>query len=113
MVRVVKPRCGTALITLASVWKTNCPRRLIRMPMVYVFGSHDRMKDHERRLGFMAKSGLPVLIEGECGTGKETFAELLHDLSGTGNGFTKISCRQSGPVVHPSGGNGALELSQI
>jgi two-component system, NtrC family, response regulator AtoC len=83
------------------------------MPMAYVFGCHDRMKDHERRLGFIARSGLPVLIEGECGTGKEAFAELLHDLSGAGNGLTRILCRQSGPVVHPSGGNGPVELSQI
>jgi len=83
------------------------------MPIAYVFGVHDRMKDHERRLGFIARSGLPVLIEGECGTGKEAFAELLHDLSGAGNGMTRILCPQSGPVVHPSGGNGAVELSQI
>ena len=87
--------------------------KVVRTLMAYVFGGHDRMKDHERRLGFIARSGLPLLIEGESGTGKEALAELLHDLSGTGNAFTRILCRQSGLVVHPSGGNGVVELSQV
>ena len=84
--------------------------------MAYVFGNHDRLRDHERRTGFIARSGLPVLIEGECGAGKEAFAELLHDLSGIGNGFTRVLCRPSGPVVLPVGrasGQGSVELAQL
>jgi two-component system response regulator AtoC len=82
--------------------------------MAYVFGSHDPMKDHERRIGFIAKSGLPLLIEGECGTGKEALAELVHELSAAGGEFGRILCRQTGPVVNlaAGNGNGAVDLSQ-
>lgn len=71
--------------------------------MAFVFGSGDRMKDLERRIGSIARSGLPVLVEGALGTGKEALAELIHDLSGAGGGMTKILCWKSGPVLYPSG----------
>jgi DNA-binding NtrC family response regulator len=82
--------------------------------MAYVFGSHDPMKDHERRIGFIARSGLPLLIEGECGTGKEALAELVHELNGASGEFGRILCRQTGPVVNlaAGNGNGAVDLSQ-
>ena len=72
------------------------------------------MKDHERRIGFIAKSGLPLLIEGECGTGKEALAEMVHELSAAGGEFGRILCRQMGPVVNlaPGNGNGAVDLGQ-
>jgi two-component system, NtrC family, response regulator AtoC len=69
------------------------------MSTTFVFGSHERLKDLERRVGSIARSGLPVLIEGASGTGKEALAELLHHASGMGNGFTRILCRKSGPAV--------------
>ncbi|PYT27313.1 MAG: hypothetical protein DMG57_18770 [Acidobacteria bacterium] len=71
------------------------------MATPFVFGSHDRMKDLERRIGFIARSGLPVLIEGASGTGKEALAELLHFNSGTAAAFTRIICRKSGSGVYP------------
>ena len=49
--------------------------------MPFLFGTNGRMKDLERRIRFIAGSGLPVLIEGPCGTGKEALAELVHELS--------------------------------
>ncbi len=86
------------------------------MSTPFLFGSHERMRDLERRIRFIARSGLPVLIEGACGTGKEAVAELLHDLSGSPGEFTRILCRQSGPVIHgvaqPNGGPVA-DLSQL
>src|SRR5882762_2408805 len=71
------------------------------MTTPFVFGNHERMKDLERRVGFIARSGLPVLIEGASGTGKETLAELLHFNSGTAAALTRIICRKSGSGVYP------------
>lgn len=85
------------------------------MLMPFVFGSHELLKDLERRSGFIARSMLPVLIEGPSGTGKEALAELLHDLSGTEGGFTRILCRKSGPVAYPGPpmANRPVDLSNI
>ena len=77
----------------------------------FVFGRHERMKDIERRIEFIARSGLPVLIEGASGTGKEALALLLHDLSGVGARLTKIICRKSGAVAYPM--NRAANLSEV
>jgi len=71
------------------------------MLIPFVFGSHERMKDLERRVGSIARSGLPVLIEGATGTGKEALAELLHELSGLRGGVTRVLCRKSGPLSVP------------
>jgi two-component system response regulator AtoC len=83
--------------------------------MPFVFGSHQRMRDLERRAGFIARSGLPVLIEGASGTGKEALAELLHGLSGKRTGLTKLICRKSGPAVYPgiSMVEGAADLCDV
>jgi two-component system response regulator AtoC len=85
------------------------------MPSPFVFGSHERMKDLERRSGCIARSRLPVLIEGASGTGKEAFAELLHEVSGIGGRFTRIVCRKPVPAVNPERlmVSGAARLSTL
>ena len=70
--------------------------------MSFVFGNGDRLRDLERRVDSIARSGLPVLIEGASGTGKETLAELIHELSSFNGGIARILCRKSGPVVYPT-----------
>ncbi len=41
----------------------------------------------------MAPTGIPVLVIGECGTGKDTYARLIHRLSRkTDAAFHKINC---------------------
>src|SRR5712692_8444341 len=80
------------------------------MATPFVFGSLERMKDLKRRIGFIAHSGLPVLIEGASGTGKEALAEVLHDHTGTGT-FTRIMCRK--PVSELTSMNGATDLCAL
>jgi two-component system response regulator AtoC len=73
------------------------------------------MKNLERRAGFIARSGLPVWIEGASGTGKEGLADYLHELSGIGTSLSRIICRQSGPMLYPGAphGNGSVDLREI
>lgn len=44
-----------------------------------------------RRLEGIARTGLPVVIEGETGTGKEVFARAIHDRAG-GGPFIGVNC---------------------
>jgi len=85
------------------------------MSMRFVFGSSERMKDLERRAGSIALSGLPVLIEGASGAGKEALGEYLHNASGMGGAFTRILCSKSGPMTFPasSTGNGIAAPGNI
>ena len=81
----------------------------------FLFGTSERMKELERRIQFIARSGLPVLIEGACGTGKDTLAELLHQSSRVEGGLLRILCRQAGMVIQPPAGGGTIgnDLNQI
>src|SRR5271154_4876605 len=85
------------------------------MLMPFIFGSHRVMKDLERRIGSIARSRLPVSIEGASGTGKEALAELLHNISGMEAAFTRILCRKTGPVVYSGSSikNGEANLGDI
>jgi DNA-binding NtrC family response regulator len=68
----------------------------------FLFGTNERMKELERRVKGIARSCLPVLIEGSCGTGKEALAGLIHQLTGCQGDFTRITCLPSGPMAaHP------------
>jgi transcriptional regulator with AAA-type ATPase domain len=43
-------------------------------------------------LGRLARSDVPVVLEGETGTGKEVAARALHEASGRGGDFVAINC---------------------
>jgi two-component system response regulator AtoC len=50
------------------------------------------MQDLQSKVRRMAKSHVPVLIEGETGVGKERRARYLHQLRDTGGSLTKFLC---------------------
>lgn len=62
-------------------------------PVSVVFGSSSRMQDIRQRLEKIAAANVPVLIEGESGTGKDIIARLIHEHSPWKTGpFVRVNC---------------------
>jgi DNA-binding NtrC family response regulator len=61
----------------------------------FIFGTSEKMRELERKVRSVALSGLPVLIEGEGGAGKEALARHLHALSGRTGEFFRVFCAQA------------------
>ncbi len=73
------------------------------------------MQEIRRQVESLVKGPrLPVLIEGEIGTGKETLARQLHRQSGCGGEFIRIPCRvpHGFPLLGPGGQAAALTPSE-
>lgn len=62
-------------------------------PEAVVFGHSEAMLAVRDRLCKMAEANVPVLIQGESGTGKDIIARMIHGLSPWRNGpFVKVNC---------------------
>ncbi|HWR17326.1 MAG TPA: sigma-54 dependent transcriptional regulator [Terriglobales bacterium] len=62
-------------------------------PDAVVFGRSHRMHAVRNRLEKIATANVPVLIQGESGTGKDIIARLIHKLSPWQSGpFVKVNC---------------------
>ena len=62
-------------------------------PDAVVFGSSEAMRSLRNRLDKLASANVPVLIQGESGTGKDIIARMIHGLSPWKSGpFVKINC---------------------
>jgi two-component system response regulator AtoC len=62
-------------------------------PDSVVFGNSDAMQTLRRRLEKIANANVPVLIEGESGTGKDIVARLIHTGSPWRTGpYVKVNC---------------------
>ena len=73
----------------------------------FVFSDTPVMLHLERTVEWIAATGIPVLIVGECGSGKRTLAAHIHRLSGCqDNQFKEIDCSEAGPDFLPSEPNG-------
>jgi len=61
--------------------------------MDVIFGQTSVMASTRERLERVAGTSVPVLLQGESGTGKDIFARLLHALSNRSNhAFVKVTC---------------------
>jgi len=59
----------------------------------FIYGSGPVMQSLNAMVAEIAPTGIPVLILGECGTGKDTYAKLIHRLSlQTAAAFLRIDC---------------------
>jgi two-component system, NtrC family, response regulator AtoC len=62
-------------------------------PEAVVFGRSEGMQSLRERLGKVASANVPVLIQGESGTGKDIIARMVHGLSPWRTGpFVKVNC---------------------
>jgi two-component system response regulator AtoC len=62
-------------------------------PETVVFGRSDAMRSVRDRLTKVASANVPVLIQGESGTGKDIIARMVHGLSPWKTGpYVKVNC---------------------
>jgi two-component system response regulator AtoC len=62
-------------------------------PEAVVFGRSEVMQSLRERLDKIASANVPVLIQGESGTGKDIIARMIHGLSPWRTGpFVKVNC---------------------
>src|SRR6266852_412685 len=62
-------------------------------PEAVIFGHSEVMQSLRDRMDKVASANVPVLIQGESGTGKDIIARMIHGLSPWPNGpFVKLHC---------------------
>lgn len=62
-------------------------------PSAIIFGKTPRMAQISQNLEKIAAANIPVLIQGESGTGKDIIARLIHESSPWSNGpFVRVTC---------------------
>jgi DNA-binding NtrC family response regulator len=67
--------------------------------MDFWFGHTEKMRELQSKMAPIAGSYVPILIEGETGTGKERLAQHLHELRAAGGRLVRFSCDSSPSVV--------------
>ena len=68
---------------------------LVQNPVyqAFIYGCGPAMRSLDAMVAEIAPTGIPVLITGECGTGKDAYARLIHRLSQKSDAaFHKINC---------------------
>ena len=78
--------------------------------MDFWFGHTEKMRELQSKTAPIAGSSMPILIEGETGTGKERLAQYLHELRATGGRLVRFLCDSSPSVVFggPAGAEEAV-----
>jgi DNA-binding NtrC family response regulator len=68
------------------------------MMRMFVFGSSPAMLDLQRKIGQIARAPIPVLVEGEAGTGKEALARYIHAVARAKVPFARHACSAGSPL---------------
>ena len=93
-------RCGSSALRLEA---EELPQGEEQPPRLSRFGSMIGSSIAMRRLyplcERIAKARVPVIIEGETGTGKEVLAESLHEVGGSGGPFVVFDCTAVSPAL--------------
>src|SRR6202166_1312183 len=62
-------------------------------PTSLIFGRSASMQTARQKIEKVAQSGVPILIQGDNGTGKGLLASFIHNLSAKPDGaFVKVNC---------------------
>jgi transcriptional regulator with GAF, ATPase, and Fis domain len=86
------------LINELKLEKQELSDRIERMRYGSMIGNSDVMREVFRKIDKVANIDIPVLIQGETGTGKELVAQEIHNKSGRKDGpFVVINC---GAIPH-------------
>ncbi|WEX08647.1 sigma-54-dependent Fis family transcriptional regulator [Chelativorans sp. AA-79] len=94
--RVVFARDGNALFVHAIEPNIRSRRPLLReqipSPLRRLGGDAPEIVNLQAKAAKLARTSLPILIQGETGTGKEYLARAIHDGSGLKGRFVAVNC---------------------
>src|SRR4029077_7835861 len=83
---------GSNLENVIAAPIVDMTRRSDAFVSAFVGGTSPAMLTLEGVLSEIAPTNIPVLLVGECGTGKQMFAQRIHQLSERSEPLIKISC---------------------
>ena len=92
------PACRRESQALMAMQTTNSFSSLVQSlgefpPDAVVFGKSEAMQALRARMNKVASANVPVLIQGESGTGKDIIARMIHALSPwKGGPWVKVNC---------------------
>jgi two-component system response regulator AtoC len=77
-----------------NLMKTRTPLDTLNLPPEdIVFGHSPAMRSVRQLVDKVAATNIPVLIQGECGTGKDVMARYIHSQSAScSQAFVKVNC---------------------
>lgn len=77
------------------------------------FGRNLHMQQIRRNLELLSQTDLPILLQGESGTGKDAVAEMLHQQSKTAGSLLKISCLSPLEIIRTLEDDGEEDPSEL
>ena len=78
----------------------------------FVYGHSDAILSVNAIVGEISRTDIPVLLQGESGTGKDVYGRLIHQLSEMRElPLVKLSCTALQPGAPPAPACGSWELT--